>query len=402
MGLFSGPRLTERAVQGFSSEIQEAMFRDRFGSAPSPVPVGWGGALAVPAVWAAVRLRANLLASCPVDVYRRRPDGTTEQVATPTVLETPSAGQDISSWMHAGQVSLDLRGNSFGKVVDWDPRTFLPSQIELLHPDDVVVREYEGAWRYYVNGVRQETRDIWHERCNDTPGSPVGASPIAMAARSLGIQLAAEQFGADFFRDGAHPTALLTSKDELVGDAAKVAKRRFLDVIGGKREPLVLGGNWDYKPLSVAPNESQFLELMQFGVEQVARLFDLPAEMIGGSSSGSSVTYANVEQKSQDFLAYRFGTVVGRRERALSRLTPRGQFVKINTASLLRTDLITRYKSYELGLKNGFLGLDEVRKLEDREPLTDEQLTALKDAGLLGKPSTPTVAPTAPANPQES
>lgn len=398
MGLFSGPRLTERAVQGWSSELQEAVFRDRFGSSASPVPVGWGGSLAVPAVWAAVRLRANLLASCPVDVYRRRPNGTTEQVPTPAVLETPAAGQDITSWLHASQVSLDLRGNAYGKVLEWDPRTFLPAQIELLHPDDVVVREYEGAWRYYVNGALQETRDIWHERCNDTPGSPVGASPIAMAARSLGIQLAAEQFGADFFRDGAHPTALLTSEDELVGDAATVAKRRFMDVIGGKREPLVLGKNWKYQPLSVAPSESQFLELMQFGVEQVARLFDLPAEMIGGASSGSSVTYANVEQKSQDFLAYRFGTVVGRRERALSRLTPRGQFVKINTASLLRTDLMTQYKSFELGLKNKFLGLDEVRQLLDRPPMTEDQLALLDQLGL--KPSTP--AAPAPTTPQES
>ncbi|SDG95479.1 phage portal protein [Klenkia brasiliensis] len=389
MGLFSGPRLTERAVQGWGSDTAEAMYRDRFGTASSAVPVGWGGSLAIPAVWAAVRLRANLLASCPVDVYRRRPDGTTEQVATPPVLATPAAGQDVGSWLHASQVSLDLRGNAYGRIVDWDPRTFLPAQIELLHPDDVVVTDRDGETRYWVRGKRVEAREIWHERCNETPGSPVGASPIAVAAQALGIQLAAQQFGSDFFRDGAHPSALLTSEDELVGDQARVAKRRFMDVLRG-REPLVLGKNWKYQPLSVAPGESQFLELMQFGVEQVARMFDLPAEMIGGSSSGSSVTYANVEQKSQDFLAYRFGTVVGRRERALSRLTVRGQFVKLNTAALLRTDLMTQYKAFELGLKNKFLGLDEVRQLMDRPPMTQAQLDLLDQLGL--KPSSPTAA----------
>jgi phage portal protein BeeE len=96
------------------------------------------------------------------------------------------------------------------------------------------------------------------------------------------------------------------------------------------------------------------------------------------------VTYANREQRTQDLLAFRLGPAIARRERALSRLTVRGQYVKLNTAALLRADLMTRYKSYEIGLRNGFLSFDEVADLEDREPLTAEQLQALHDAGLLG------------------
>jgi phage portal protein BeeE len=96
------------------------------------------------------------------------------------------------------------------------------------------------------------------------------------------------------------------------------------------------------------------------------------------------VTYANREQRTQDLLALRLGPAIARRERALSRLTVRGQWVKLNTAALLRADLAGRYNSYQIGLRNGFLSFEDVADLEDREPLTPDQLQALHDAGLLG------------------
>jgi phage portal protein BeeE len=121
----------------------------------------------------------------------------------------------------------------------------------------------------------------------------------------------------------------------------------------------------------------------------------VPGELIDANTSGSSVTYANREQRVQDLLAFRLGPAISRRERALSRLTPRGQYVKLNIAALLRADLMTRYKSYELGLRNGFLTFDEVRALEDREPISAEDLALLNGLGLLGKPgaTAPAAAP---------
>jgi HK97 family phage portal protein len=136
---------------------------------------------------------------------------------------------------------------------------------------------------------------------------------------------------------------------------------------------------------------------MRYGREDVALLFDVPGEWIGAPSQGSSVTYANREQRAQDLLAFRLGPAIARRERALSRLTVRGQYVKLNTAGLLRTDLAGRMAAYEKGLKLGVYGHDEVRALEERPPLTDEQVAQLKDFGLLGAKTTPTIADGEPA-----
>jgi HK97 family phage portal protein len=161
------------------------------------------------------------------------------------------------------------------------------------------------------------------------------------------------------------------------------------------REPLVLGGNWTYRPLAISPTDAAYLEVLARGDIDAGRLFDVPGEMIDANTSGSSVTYANREQRVQDLLAFRLGPAITRRERALSRLTPRGQYVKLNIAALLRADLMTRYKSYELGLRNGFLTFDEVRALEDREPISPEDLALLNGLGLLGKPgaTAPAAAP---------
>lgn len=373
-------------------------FYGRRGLTGSPVAVGWSNAQAIPAVLDAVRLRHDLIATMPVQVFRRRADGRAEEVDPPAVLQQPEAASDILGWLAASQKSLDMRGNAYGIIVARDARN-LPTQIELQHPDKVEPRiDRDGLLYFRISGKRYEVTDVWHERCHDEPGTPIGLSPIGVTARSLGINLAAEQFGADFFRDGAHPTALLTSEAPFKDEAdAKVAKRRFMDAVADRREPVVLDGNWKYEALSVNPAEAQFLEVMGYGDVQVARIFNVLPELIGGAAKGSSVTYANREQRALDFLTYRLGPAITRRERALSRLTPRGQFVKLNRGSLLATDVLTRYKSYEIGLKNGFLAMEEPRLLEDRLPLTDGQLDALKDAGLLGKPTSPAPAENAPA-----
>ena len=366
--------------------------------------VGWSGALSIPAVWSAVRLRANVISSLPVGVFRNGPDGLPRRVPdsqVPGVLSTPSATFDMTSWLHAGQLALDMRGNNWGKIVARDERTYLPTQIELVHPDDVGVRELrDGTIEYTFGGRRVDKFDVWHERQNEVPGSVVGMSPIAAAARALGIDLAAQEYGAGFYDEALTPSALLSSDGPIDEDGARIVKRRVLATQTG-REPLVLGGNWKYSQLSVTPAEAMFLEVMRYGDTDVARLFDLPGELIDANTSGSSVTYANREQRVQDLLAFRLGPAIARRERALSRLTVRGQYVKLNIASLLRGDLVTRYKSYELGLRNGFLTFDEVRALEEREPMSMEDLALLNGLGLLGKPGAtdPAAAPADGATP---
>lgn len=390
----------EARSSSLSQVIDEATGGRRGLGGRSSRTVGWSGALSIPAVWSAVRLRANVIGSLPVGVYRDRPDGTTQRVvgsAVPGVLSQPSSTFDIVSWLHASQLSLDLRGNAYGRILSRDPVNHLPTQIELVHPDDVTVTTLrDGTVEYRFGGRVVDAFDVWHERQNEIPGDVCGMSPITAAAQALGITLSAEDYGGSFYDEAMTASGLLSSEAPIDETQARIAKARMRASQAG-REPLVLGGNWSYKPLSISPTDAAYLEVLGRGDVDAARLFDVPGEMIEANTSGSSITYANREQRVQDLLAFRLGPAIARRERALTRLTVRGQYVKLNTAALLRGDLLTRMQAYDRGLKIGAYAMDEVRALEDRPPLTDDQLQDLHDAGLLGAPTAPEYGAPAPA-----
>jgi HK97 family phage portal protein len=336
-------------------------------------PVTFNTALSVPAVWACVRIRADIISTLPVDVYLRRPGAPASPQPTPVILSTPAANNvDITEWLYASQVSLDLRGNAYGIIQDRDGLGF-PRQIELVHPDAVSVNLRNGEWVYRIKGKRVPTVDVWHERQHVVPGSIVGLSPIQEAASSIGVALAAETYGAEWFGSGSHPDAILTNKDleELEQKDAAIVKDRFLGSVQ-RGEPAVLAGGWQYQSVQLSPAEAQFIESQRWSLAQIARLFGVQPEMIGGEA-GNSLVYANVEQRAIDFLTYGIGPTIARRERALSRLVPSRQYVKLNTGALLKTDLMTRYRAYGVGIGAHFLTPDEAREREELPPLTQEQ-----------------------------
>jgi HK97 family phage portal protein len=325
-------------------------------------------ALRLSAVWACVRLLADTISTLPVDVYRKGdPD---RQIPTPALLQAPSDAFGTIEWLHAVMSSLALRGNAYGVITGRTGAAGWPAQIELLSPDVVsVYRDEAGRIGYRIGGVEYDRADIFHVRAFTVPGSLVGLSPVEYARQSIGVGLAAEQFGARFFGDNATPSALIVSKTSISPDAAERVKARWRAAHEGRRDLAVLTGDVEFHPLTISPNESQFVETQRFTVAQIARLFGVPPEMIGGEAGGS-LTYANVEQRALDFVTFALGPWVARIESALSSLLPRGQVVKLNTGALLRADLLTRYQAHEIGIRSGFLTVNEARDLENRPPLT--------------------------------
>jgi len=323
-------------------------------------------ALRLSAVWGCVRLLADTVSELPVHVYAK---GTRTEVDPPKVLVTPAAGTDLPDWLWQHMVSYLLRGNVMGLVVDRAGLT-RPSQIELINPDRVApeIDPYDRTVIWRLDGEEIDRDNLWHRRAYPMPGLPLGLSPIAYFAQCIGLGLGAEQYGAKFFRDNATPSGVLTTEQQLTGPQAQETAAMWKDSHQGRRKTAVLGAGVKFQQLSVSPDESQFLDTMRFNVQQVCRIYGVPPEM-QGAESGNSMTYANIESRDLSLLKYSVGTWLGRLERAMSTLVPRSQYVKFNPGALLRTDLKTRYESYEIGLRAGFLGLDEVRELEDREPL---------------------------------
>lgn len=332
------------------------------------VDVGIESAQRLSAVWACVRLLADSVSALPVDVYR---EGSAEPLTTPPLLRSPAAGMSLQAFLEAIMRSLLLRGNAFGLVTARSGATMLPAQVDLLHPDTVSAERSEsGAIVYRVNGREFPREEIWHVRAYVMPGSLLGLAPIEYARQAIGLGLAAEQYGASFFGDSAIPSGYLTTEQAVGQTSADTIKERWNAAHGRKRDIAVLTGGLEFKAITVAPEESQFIETTRANVATIARFYGIPPEMIGGEAGGS-LTYSNVEQRGLDFLTYSLGPWLVRLETALTELLPARQYVKFNSGGLLRTSLRDRYEAHKIGIDAGFLTVNEARALEDLPPLSE-------------------------------
>jgi HK97 family phage portal protein len=146
-------------------------------------------------------------------------------------------------------------------------------------------------------------------------------------------------------------------------------RERFAESVRG-RQPLVTGADWAYNAIAVNAEESQFLDTIKATATQIAAIYGVPAEMVGGDPGGS-MTYANVEQSAINFATFTLRPWVTRIEQALSALMPRSQYVRFNVDAMIRTDMKSRYEVYQIARNIGAKNIDEIRALEDETPLPD-------------------------------
>lgn len=334
--------------------------------ASSNVRVTADSALGLDAVWACVNMHAGMASTLPLDAFR----GDAKTEVSPKLLSKPSLTVEPDEWLFQYYVSLLLWGNAYGVILTRD-RVGNPETVEWQNPADIDVKQVGHRAEYTIGGRPVPADDMWHDRWFLLPGAIVGRAPLTLHRETIGLGLAAQKFGAQWFGEGAHPSAILTTDQAVNQEQAKTIKERFVAAIRGSREPAVLGAGMKYHPIQVAANESQFLESQQHSAVAVARVFGIQPEMIAAAVSGTSVTYANVEQQAIQYLTFGLDRWLVKGERSITRHLPDGMFAKFNRGALLRTDLLTRYQAHAIGLGNHFIDIDEVRELEDRPSFGD-------------------------------
>jgi HK97 family phage portal protein len=326
------------------------------------------GSLQSVAVGSTVDLICSLGSELPVDVFRGE-GSERKRVPTPGYLLDPAGdGSGLEDFAYQTLMSWTMRGNLYGDVLQRH-RTGYVTQCSLFYPDDVRGQEEGGKVVWYVKG-RPFRGDFLHRRVMPIPGHVLGRSPVAMHAATIGVSLAATRFGGQWFTDGAHPTALLTSEQKLDEGKARTAKTRFMETMGRKREPLVLGGGWDYKPLQLNPEESQFLETQGYSEAQCARIFGPGFAEILGYESGGNLTYANIESRATHLLVFGMNRWLRRFERLLSSMLPSPQYARLDRDAMLETTTLTRYQAHALALDKRWKVVNEVRADEDLPPVS--------------------------------
>lgn len=320
------------------------------------------------AVGSAIDLIASLGSELPIHVYSGQ--GRDRQTwATPSYLLDPAGdGYGLPDWIYQMLVSYLLRGNLYGNVLD-RARSGYPIQVEWLYPDAVRAQLDKGSPQWTVNGNDFPARDMWHNRVYAMPGQLLGLSPITMHARTIGVSLTSTEFGLQWFRDGAHPSSLLTNSETLTPEQAQTAKDRFMAALRGRREPLVLGKGWDWKQIQITPEESQFLQTQGLSAAECARIYGPGMAEILGYESGGSLTYATVEGRMQHLLTLSVNKWLRRAERIMTAMLPAPRYVKLDRDAILQSTTLDRYRAHESALKNQWKVVNEVRDDEDMQPV---------------------------------
>lgn len=354
------------------------------------------------AVWACLRLRANLISTFPIDVFRRPEYGLPSvQVAKPPIIVDPGGEQcDYMEWMYGTQFDLDRAGNTVG-VITAVNALGLPAEIQLVPLAWVSVNVQDNVLvEYYIRGKPYAPSKIWHEKQYTVAGFHLGLSPIMYAAWCISEHLSIQDFALSWFTTGGIPRGHLKNEvASTVSDtqAEHIKSRLKASVQSG--DALVTGKDWTYSMVQAEQTGMEWIEARKLGPTDIARFFDCPSDLIDSAVSGSSVTYANVTQRNLQFLTMSLGPAVIRRENALNKLLPNRQFVKLNTDALLRMDPLTRAQMLSLQVDGRMLAPSEARLLEDRAPMTEAQMAEF-DRFWPPKPPTPTTTPGAqPASP---
>jgi HK97 family phage portal protein len=333
------------------------------------------GALGLAAVWSCTTLLADEVASLPLYESTGDSIGNRKRVPLEPVLEDPYSQPGFSryDWWAAAQMSIDLRGNFFGLVVDRDKRMY-PTQIQPWHPDKVrVQRLTNGEIEYRYGGTTVDIDDVFHVRGYSMPGQLVGMNPIEVLRNTFGMARAADLYGGAFFANSAFPSGVITVEEDLGEEETLNLLRSWVQAhqgIGQAHLPAVLTGGAEFHALSLAPEDAQFIESRQLGRSEVQMIFRIPPHMTGDVDKTTSWG-TGVEEQELGFTIHTLAGKLARWKQAFEAIMPPGRRLGFDMSHRLRGSTLQRFQAYTLARNGGWMNVDDIRAKEDEAPLPD-------------------------------
>jgi HK97 family phage portal protein len=338
------------------------------GDVPSGVHVTPESSLQLLTVYGCVSFICDQISTLPVDTYRKLPDGSREEVPSPLWVKEPTVDLEFTDWCGQVLTSLLLHGNCYLAVLRNESNSIV--EVVPLDPCKVHVERVNGRKVYRVNGFLYGG-EIVHIKGAMLPGSDVGYAPIEAARLSVGLGIAAARYGAESFQQDLNmPGVIELTKPAQPGQMREIAENwRRKRNKGGRGLPGILDDGATWKATAVTNEQAQFLETRKYTAAEIAgQLFKVDPTDLGIPVDGTSITYANLEQRNIRRVQVTLLPWLIRIERAVSALLANPRYMKFNVDGLLRADLKTRYESYAIGLAGApFLTVDEPRGWEDLE-----------------------------------
>lgn len=377
-----------RSPENPRTNLAQAAFwlLDALGGTPSAAGtrVNPRTALSAPAIQAAVRVIAETVGTLPLLVYERLERGkrrAIEHPLYPILREQPNPEMTACVWLETQMAHLLLWGNAYSEI-QRNGRGEVVALWPLLPDRTRLVRRGDGEGFYETSvpdgtTVRLRREDVLH-----VPGltfdGRTGLAAILLARESVGLTLAAEEYGARFFSNAAQPSGVLEHPGQLSEEAVRRLREAWQATYGGltnAHRVAILEEGMKWQQIGADNRNAQFVDTRKFQATESARLFRVPPHLIGDLERA---TFSNIEHQQIEFVVYTLRPYLVRWEQAINtRLfsqAARGRFfAEFLIEGLLRGDTQSRYAAYAVGRQWGWLSADDVRELENMNPLPDEQ-----------------------------
>ena len=360
-----------------------------FGGSSAGKSVTPRNAIQVSVVYACVRVIAETIASLPFAVFEADATGSRKAMEHPLyriIHDEPNSEMTSFVWREAMLTHLLLWGNSYsqilrsgrGKIIGLYP--LLPDRMEVDRDDRT------GKLTYTYSTTKGDTVRLRPEDVLHIPGlgfdGIMGYSPIAIERNAIGLTIASEEYGSKFFGNGARPSGILTHPNTVKNPRA--LRESWNSAYGGSANAgriCVLEEGMHFEPIAMPNNEAQFLETRKFQVTEICRIYRVPPHMIGDLDRA---TFSNIENQSISFAVHTIRPWLVRIEQSINRalfseqekgVTSSGKryYCQFNLDGLMRGDYKSRMEGYAIGRQNGIFSANDIRALENMNPIPDEQ-----------------------------
>jgi HK97 family phage portal protein len=321
-------------------------------------------------LFAAHREIIDAVAGVPLRGYRRAADGTLVEMTDDPSIIRPVVGTRYT-WVQQCVASLLSDGNAYGLPTGVTAGGW-PDRVMWTDPADWSIDDTEPIPRYYYRGRSFAPTEIIHIPWIQRPGRWEGISPLRAFREAWEAGTSAQTVAKNWFGGGAIPSGHLKNIAQTLDAASSTAAKSLFRAAVRGRDVLVTGKDWEYSPVGVPADEQRFVEQMKLTASQVAAIYGLPPEDVGGEAA-NSLTYATVEGNERRRAQRVSAPWCARIEQALTAQTARPVVIKFDLDATVRATYAERVGAYAQALDSGQLVLSEVREREDMSPLTPEQ-----------------------------
>ena len=353
-----------------------------FGTSGSGKSVTAQTAIQLSTVYACVRVISETVASLPLGVYEATNDGNLKAGDHPLyrlIHDEPNAEMTSFVFREVMLAHLLLYGNSYSQIIRSGKNTVVG--LYPLLPDHMDVdRDSKGNLTYTYTTSDGKTVVIKPQDILHIPGlgfdGIIGYSPIALEKNAIGLGIASEEYGSKFFSNGARPSGILTHPNTVKNP--KAVRESWNSAYGGSSNSnrvAILEEGMTFTPLSIPNNEAQFLETRKFQVDEICRIFRVPPHLVGNLEHA---TFSNIEHQSIDFAVHTIRPWLVRIEQSMNRALftdqEKGRFyVQFNIDGLMRGDYKSRMEGYAIARQNGWMSANDIRALENQNPIPKEE-----------------------------